>query len=187
MNTETFKKTAQQGFTLIETLVAITILMLAITGPLTVAHKGLTSSVYARDQMIASYLAQDAIEYVKNIRDTDKLQGRSWLYSFDANSQHDCVTGNCTVDTVKSEIYHCSGACTTSGILYTDDTVGGYFHRTSSGVSTAGIATQFNRVVRITVASTSASEATLAVTVSWHNGTVANAVTIDDDIFDTFR
>jgi Tfp pilus assembly protein PilV len=51
------------GFTIVETLVAITILMIAIAGPLTIAQKGLTASTYARDQMIASFLAQDGLEY----------------------------------------------------------------------------------------------------------------------------
>src|SRR6185369_6180494 len=96
--------TTHSGFTIIETLVAIAILMIAIAGPLTVAQKGLTSSIYARDQMIASYLAQDAIEYVKNVRDSDKLAGQGWLSSFDSNSGHDCETFTCTVDTLHDTI-----------------------------------------------------------------------------------
>src|ERR1035437_7381734 len=73
------------GFTLVETLVAIAILMIAIAGPLTVAEKGLSASIYARDQLMASYLAQDAMESIKNIVDSnelDKANGGTtdWLY-----------------------------------------------------------------------------------------------------------
>ena len=55
-----------KGFTIIETLVAITILMIAIAGPLTIAQKGFIASIYARDQVTASFLAQDMMEAIKN-------------------------------------------------------------------------------------------------------------------------
>jgi len=58
--------TIQKGFTIIETLVAVTLLMIAIAGPLLIASKGLTSALYAKDQMTASYLAQEAMETIKN-------------------------------------------------------------------------------------------------------------------------
>jgi prepilin-type N-terminal cleavage/methylation domain-containing protein len=69
----------QQGFTIIETLVAITILMISVVGPLTIAHKGLRAAVDAGDTVTASYLAQDAIEYLKNIRDNNLLKHSDWL------------------------------------------------------------------------------------------------------------
>jgi Tfp pilus assembly protein PilV len=61
--------TIKKGFTLLEALVAISILMVAVAAPITIAQKGISSAVYTKEQMIASYLAQDAIEYIKNIRD----------------------------------------------------------------------------------------------------------------------
>ena len=57
------------GFTLVEALVAISLLMVAISSPMYIAQKGLSASMFARDQMTASFLAQDGIEAVKNIRD----------------------------------------------------------------------------------------------------------------------
>jgi prepilin-type N-terminal cleavage/methylation domain-containing protein len=67
--------TKQKGFTLVETLVAISILMLAILGPLSIASAGLRNSLYARDQITAFYLAQEGIEYVRYERDDTYLQG----------------------------------------------------------------------------------------------------------------
>jgi hypothetical protein len=60
---------AIKGFTLIEALVAISILMIAIASPIMLAQKGLSSSILSRDQMIASFLVQDGIEAIKNMRD----------------------------------------------------------------------------------------------------------------------
>lgn len=74
-----FIKHIQQktGFTLIETLVAISILLIALTGPLTIAAKGLNTAYYARDQITAFYLAQEGIEYLRNIRDGEALFAES--------------------------------------------------------------------------------------------------------------
>lgn len=76
----------QSGFTLVEAMVAITILSMAVTGPLLIAQKGIGSAIYARDQITASYLAQEAVEFVRNVRDSNRIYlppGESWLYQFD--------------------------------------------------------------------------------------------------------
>ncbi len=44
---------AVRGFSIVETIVAIAILSLAVVAPLTLAERGLSSSVYARDQVTA--------------------------------------------------------------------------------------------------------------------------------------
>jgi prepilin-type N-terminal cleavage/methylation domain-containing protein len=91
------KLKAARGFTLIETLVAITILLLSITGPLQIAANAMLSTYYTRDQITAYYLATEAIEYVKNVRDTtflsDVFEGGDnpntyWLYNLG-----ECVIG----------------------------------------------------------------------------------------------
>lgn len=63
------KSYKKSGFTLIEALVAISILMIAIASPMLLAQKSLSTATLSKDQMTATFLAQDAIEAVKNIRD----------------------------------------------------------------------------------------------------------------------
>ena len=65
----TIPNSTPRGFTLLETFVAITILMFAVVGPLTIVSKALNASYDSRDQITAFYLAQDAIEYIRNVRD----------------------------------------------------------------------------------------------------------------------
>lgn len=72
-----------RAFTLIETLVAIAILMIAIAGPLTVAHKGYTSALDARNQSIAINLAQEGMEFLNNVKDNKTWGGWSDGKSFD--------------------------------------------------------------------------------------------------------
>lgn len=61
------------GFTMVETLVAISILLVVIIGPMTIAQKGIQNAYFARDQLTAVFLAQEAIEAVRELRDNQGL------------------------------------------------------------------------------------------------------------------
>ncbi len=65
----------QTGQTLIETLVAIFILVMGITSALGLATYSLNASTAVNKQLIALGLAREGIEAVKNMRDTNWLQG----------------------------------------------------------------------------------------------------------------
>ena len=67
------------GFTLIETFVAITVLIISIVGPFTLVMKSLAVSKATKGQITAMYLAQEAVEYTRNIRDENILTGNNWL------------------------------------------------------------------------------------------------------------
>lgn len=62
-----------RGFTLIETMIAISLLTIAIVAPMTLTMQSLQTAYYARDQITASNLAQEAIESVRSIRDGNIL------------------------------------------------------------------------------------------------------------------
>ena len=63
-----------KGFTLIETLVAISLLTIAIVAPISLTAQSLQSAYYARDQITAFYMAQEAIEALRSVRDGQILQ-----------------------------------------------------------------------------------------------------------------
>ena len=101
------------GFTLLEALVAISILMVAIAAPITIAQKGLSSAVYSKNQMIASYLAQDAIEYVINQRDKasinnnfnwENLWNADWTGNLSTCLVSEDSPNGCQIDTIKNSI-----------------------------------------------------------------------------------
>ncbi|MFA5791799.1 MAG: prepilin-type N-terminal cleavage/methylation domain-containing protein [Candidatus Paceibacterota bacterium] len=58
------------GFTLVETLVSVSIFSMSILGLLTILSQGISDTGYAKKKIIASYLAQEGIEYIRNMRDT---------------------------------------------------------------------------------------------------------------------
>lgn len=67
------KKITSHGFTLIETMIAVTILSLSVAGPLYTASRAIVAAEISRDKLTASYLAQEAIEYVRALRDDKYL------------------------------------------------------------------------------------------------------------------
>lgn len=71
------KKT--NAFTLIETLVAVSLLAVAIAAPMSLTTQSLSSAYYARDQMTAFHLAQEAIESVRAARDENILASEADL------------------------------------------------------------------------------------------------------------
>ena len=147
------------GFTLIETLVAISILMVAVASPLTIAQKGLASAIYAKDQIIASYLAQDAIEYIINASDKNVADGNGWLLGISDNCGTACVV-NTRLD---SGIVSCVGACyalnyNESTNIYNHDSI-------DTGVKAPW---PFTRSVIVPPSATQpAVEALITVTMSW--------------------
>jgi len=66
--------TSQFGYSLVEVLVSISILMIAIIGPITIAVQGIKSSAFTLQQNTASFLAQEGLEAVFSLRNDYALQ-----------------------------------------------------------------------------------------------------------------
>ena len=70
---------SNKGFTLIEALVAITILLLGVLGPLSAATRGITDGMIAKSQIVALGLAQEAIELTKAKIDSNTRVNLDWM------------------------------------------------------------------------------------------------------------
>ena len=64
------KNNFYKGFTLIETLVALSIFTTSVLAMVLILASSLEDTNYSKNKIIASYLAQEGIEYVRNMRDT---------------------------------------------------------------------------------------------------------------------
>jgi prepilin-type N-terminal cleavage/methylation domain-containing protein len=64
-----FKQTSQSGFSLVEVLVAITILLLVIVGPMQIIARSINSTNFATEQVNAWFLAQEGLELAQKGRD----------------------------------------------------------------------------------------------------------------------
>lgn len=67
--------TTQKGFTLVETLVSITLLLIVVTGPMTISMSTARSTSFASEQVVAFFLAQEGAEIAQMARDELLLQG----------------------------------------------------------------------------------------------------------------
>jgi type II secretory pathway pseudopilin PulG len=173
-------KNRVRGFTLIETLVAVLLLTTAIAGPLTLASKGLSAALIARDQMIAFYLAQDGIEYIRFVRDSNKLAGSAWLTGLT-----DCVpaTGvvGCTIDPSTATVDECSTVCPP---IRKHVAAGNTFF--SYDTNDAPTPQNFVRTITLATPTTGeTTEAILTVAVSWRaQSGVTRTITVRENLLD---
>lgn len=61
-------QTSQKGYSLIEVMIAVAILMMAIVAPMTIAIKSIQSSQYTLEQNTAIFLAQEGISIIEALR-----------------------------------------------------------------------------------------------------------------------
>ncbi len=159
-----------RGFTLIETLVAIAVMTVALLAPFAAIERVVAASRIAKDNLIASTLAQEAIEYVRFIRYNNYLAYRDDVNGYQShildglNSAPNCTNGNrCTVDTtvaLSAAVASCqNNSC---GPLYLD--ANGFYTQNASG----GSKTLFTRSLTLTQDSVHGNE-TATVTITWED------------------
>ena len=155
------QKNNQSGFSLVETLVAITILLIVITGPLTLVSNSARSTNFANDQVMANFLAQEGLELAQSVRDDLLIPtfdpsysgGNAWNAFVSASNPN---VGRClsaagcglSLDTDQNgtvDLYDCSDIADCR--LYLNSTPNqraAYTHNDASGVNTTS---RYTRVI----------------------------------------
>jgi len=169
------KQNSKKGFTLVETLVAIAILVTGIVAPMTIAARGLQSAFHAREQLTATFLAQEGTELVRLRRDNMALSEiqisnkTPWITSTPSGALApgaECYnTTGCGLDGLSAQV-DCgtTGACrlhldTTMAekVLYAHNKIGGSWKQSP-----------FTRSIQVSQVNT--DQAKVIVTVEWHSG-----------------
>lgn len=128
------------GFVMVEMLVAVSLILLVLPGTLAIASKALSISSYQKNQMIATYLAEEGQELVRSVRDKNVLTIlRDGSGSWDAGfSSGKCTVTPCTIDIIGETMTAGSGNLDNLSIapnatyrLYTD--ANGFYSHTASG------------------------------------------------------
>jgi prepilin-type N-terminal cleavage/methylation domain-containing protein len=164
----------QRGFTLVETLVAIAVVMIAVVGPYYSVQQAIMASNAARDQLIASSLAQEAVENIYFLRNSNYLAGRSWLWNMS-----DCMTTDgCYVLPVSggTPVSCGAGGCPALRMC----TVFGYTIYSSTNCS--GTTSRFTRTVKIeTIAAD--KQVLVTVRVNWVTNGRSYVVVVNENLY----
>lgn len=190
------KEKVERGFTLVETLVAIVILLLVIIGPMTIAARGMKTGFYANEQTTAVYLAQEGAEWVQKLRDDNALteyqdylangsngNGNTWSWYTTLSS--DCKdTDGCDVNyengTVKdcTTLSNCKLKMDTGALASLNDRVYGYGTGWSESI--------YTRVIK--VGAQSGGGVPVTVTVSWNSGLLGDkSVILQTWVYDQYQ
>jgi prepilin-type N-terminal cleavage/methylation domain-containing protein len=171
-----------RGFSLVETLVAISILMISIAGPMVLVGNGIRSSRFARDQVTAFYLAQDAIEAIRYIRDANRIEkvlsSDPDSVPWDAVTQYSCTDASpCGIDSYR--VYNgLSSPISTD----TDDDFLMIDNQGIYSYSSGGTPSIFKR--KITIESVEDTrEVQIVVTVDWSSGIYTRTFSIRENLF----
>jgi prepilin-type N-terminal cleavage/methylation domain-containing protein len=169
--------TVSHGFTLIETLVAISLLVVAIAAPMSLAAQSLSSAFYARDQVTAFHLAQEAIEAVRSVRDRNLLISIAGTQTNFLDGVPNTAGQPFTIDTRDNSMVLCpNGICP---VLRNDGNLYGY------AITPGWKDTRFTRIVRVTMVGGSTYEAKIAVEVRWRSGAFQERnFTINENLYE---
>lgn len=161
----------KSGFTLVEVLVAISILSLAILATFTAVSNAMRTTNFTEDQITAYYLADEALEYIRNTRDNNAIAhinalstggSVAWLSGIAQVATDPCFPGKvCYIDVPlapSESIKTCSSNAVSCPVLLYNSSNGLYGY-------TSGVATPYKRSVTIT--SISSTEVSVVVQVSW--------------------
>ena len=168
---------SERGFTIIESLVAIAILVTVIIGATSAAQSGLSSYIFSKDQVAAFHLAQEGFEQIRNLRDENWLSGANWLTGIADTLSDPCYFGNaCTVSPVETSLpARCAsgpGACP----KLRQDSETGFFGYNSSWPETI-----FTR--EIVFDSINENEVAVTVTIRWSKGIIDREFRARENLF----
>ena len=108
-----FSPKYKKGFTLLEALVAIAIVLVAISTSFSIVPQGQIAVQHIRNQMIAWYLSQEALEIVHNKRDKGMFFENDWLADSElaqcVSSTPDSLTVRCTANSLSNQLFVCPG------------------------------------------------------------------------------
>jgi len=175
------KFTSQTGFSLVETLVAITILLLVIVGPMTIVANATIGSNFSNEQVVASFLAQEGAELAQKIRDdlllqnfTDGVDHSGWDAFTDGGAYASCFTAagcGLYIDTSATGLVEVENCSTGDCQLTLDE--GATRQRDRYTHDGSGTATIFERVITMTEDTPGTSggrEVEVTSTVTWRTG-----------------
>lgn len=175
----------ERGFTLIESLVAVAILMSLIVAFMTAVRSSVSYFIYSKEQVTAFYLAHDAMEFIKSVQITDLSNGSELLtnepgvdnFFYDLfMAGNKCVNDSCQIDTTTGSVTVCSTA--ECDLLVSNNTSKAYNYDSANGSATV-----FRRAIEV---ANSGDQIEVTVTVRWTTTTGSGQFVLQRYLYDFF-
>jgi prepilin-type N-terminal cleavage/methylation domain-containing protein len=179
----------ERGFTLVESLVAISVFSLSVLAMMIVLGKGIADTEYVKKKMIATYLAQEGIEYIRNLKD-DYV-----LYSSDPSVGWNTFTGRINGCTTANGCYmdDQSVSYSDSTIPMTDMTLAAcvdttcathpiYYNAATARYSLAAVGTNIGFTRKITLNYIDSNNARFTSTVYWIHAGLTSSVSFTENV-----
>jgi len=191
----------QSGFSLVETLVAISLLLIIIVGPMSITSRTAKSSSFATEQIQAFFLAQEGLELAQKARDDLMLEffkgdiTDPWGQFMDTGGTYQqCRTNGCGLEwssTQQGQLaapVACAGGMGGTCRLYVRNTSAArsMFTHSAGGGNTV---TPFTRVIRFDISGLDATrEVKIISTVTWRTGSLVQSqmVEVDTYLYNTY-
>lgn len=180
----------QSGFSLVETFVAITILLLVITGPMSISTRAAKSTSFSSEQVVAFFLAQEGAEIIQKGRDDILLENFSdkaaaWTKFIDSSGtgkfKHCFSVSGCGVELLSDSVGSIKAPVLCSGIqcaLYLDSASNRarYTH-----ASTGNTQTPYLRIINME--SFGNREVKVTSKVYWRTGSQRNVQSVEVETY----
>ena len=190
--------TNRRGFSLVEVLVAISLLLIALVGPMTYLTRTSQNTEVANQRVIATFLAQEGIELVHKMRDDAILvgfpaeQNTRWNNFISQLNSGGCfTTTGCSIEISNTGSNGTTTVAACSGNepcrLYRRENIG--TNRTWYTYTSAGNdLTPYTRTIRVQSASESVRELYVTSEVTWRTSTFlrTNRVESTTSVFNIF-
>ena len=176
----------ESGFSLVETLVAISILLIVIVGPMTISMRTAKSSSFASEQVQAFFLAQEGLELAQKLRDDLLLRNFSTVSTLPNPWATFLVTPQCFLASGCGLQWHPTIAgtlstpvsCTTATncLMYRDNNGRSWF----THVATGNTPTIFTRRIYFTNVGAGVAVRSL---VTWRTGSLVTEQRVEVDTY----
>ncbi|HNX11195.1 MAG TPA: type II secretion system protein [bacterium] len=176
MNT---KKYNQPAFSLLETIVVLFIVTVGLLGVLTLVVNSQKTKTLNKNALVAQYLAQEGMELIRNVRDTNWLENTtSTPVAWNRYIEGSPTGSNYRVDYLTFQPTAVTDISSAKLQLATGTDLNFYLHATGSPDSI------FSRLVTITAASSTAPSSTVSVLVEWLDQGQTYSYTLDSLLYD---
>lgn len=106
----------RNGYTLLETIIALAVILGALVGPISLVIRGIYDFSFAKNKIIAINLAQEGIELIRVIRENNQIclenergrgSSRTWQTDYDGRLPSSLLGVNRTADAINIRQYSC--------------------------------------------------------------------------------